>query len=127
MPYNKLLLRLSALFAAVGAILGSHMAGAGSLAFSTIHAHILLVGWLTLFSWSMFYKVYNPIPSLLTTLHVWSGIIGAFGLTIGMWLYYMNPFGLPEAFVTVFFIVGGTILLISFILFVFVTFRKVED
>ncbi|MET3682757.1 hypothetical protein ABID56_000847 [Alkalibacillus flavidus] len=127
MVYSKLLLRLSALFAAVGAILGSHMAGAGSLAFSTIHAHILLVGWLSLFAWSMFYKVYDPVPSLLTTAHVWTGIIGAFGLTIGMWLYYMNPIGLPEPLVTVFFIVGGTILLFSFILFVFVTFRKVEN
>ncbi|WP_342748181.1 hypothetical protein [Virgibacillus ndiopensis] len=47
--YSKILLRFSALFALVGAFLGSHMAGAGGYAFKTVHAHILVVGWLTLF------------------------------------------------------------------------------
>ncbi|GAA0466451.1 hypothetical protein [Alkalibacillus silvisoli] len=126
MNYSKTLLRLSALFAAVGAFIGSHMAGAGGYEFQTVHAHILLVGWLTLFAWSIFYKVYDPAPSLLTASHVWTGVIGAFGLTIGMWLYYVRPFALPDPFVTVFFILGGTILLISFFLFVIVTFRKVD-
>ncbi|WP_027965084.1 hypothetical protein [Halalkalibacillus halophilus] len=124
--YSKLLLRFSALFALVGAYLGSHMAGAGSPAFQTVHAHILLVGWLTLFAWSIFYKVYQPEVGLLVKLHVWTGIIGAFGLTLGMWLYYLRPIGLPDPFVTVFFIVGGTIALIAFFLFVLVVFRKVD-
>ncbi|WP_223155146.1 hypothetical protein [Alkalibacillus aidingensis] len=124
--HSKILLRLSAIFAAVGAFIGSHMAGAGGYEFQTVHAHILLVGWLTLFAWAIFYKVFNPLPSLLTIGHVWTGVVGAFGLIIGMWLYYVRPLGLPDPFVTIFFIAGGTILLISFFLFVLVTFRKVD-
>jgi len=125
--YSKTLLRFSALFAVIGAILGSHMAGAGSYAFKSVHAHILVVGWLSLFAWAVFYKIFTPAKTVVATLHVWSGIIGAFGLTIGMWLYYVNPFNMNDVVTTVFFIVGGTILLISFILFFILTFMKTEE
>jgi len=125
--YSKTLLRFSALFAVIGAILGSHMAGAGSYAFKSVHAHILVVGWLSLFAWAVFYKIFTPAKTVVATLHVWSGIIGAFGLTIGMWLYYVNPFNTNDVVTTVFFIVGGTILLISFILFFILTFMKTEE
>lgn len=125
--YSKTLLRFSALFAVVGAVLGSHMAGAGSYAFKSVHAHILVVCWLTLFAWAVFYKLFTPAKSVVATLHVWTGIIGTFGLTIGMWLYNVNPFNLNTTLTTVLFIVGGTILLISFVLFFVLTFMKTAE
>lgn len=124
--YSKILLRCSALFALVGAILGGHMAGSGSYAFQSVHAHILVVGWLTLFAWAVFYKVFTPEKSMVAILHVWTGIIGAFGLTIGMWFYFVDPFSMNSTFTLIFFIVGGTILIISFILFFILTFMKSE-
>ncbi|HLS09566.1 hypothetical protein [Lentibacillus sp.] len=125
--YSKVLLRFSAIFALIGAFLGSHMAGAGSLAFKTVHAHILVVGWLTLFAWAVYYKIFTPARTIIATLHVWSAIVGAIGLTAGMWLYYVRPFDLADGFVTVFFIVGGSILLLSFALFAVLTFMRTED
>ncbi|MDY0410334.1 hypothetical protein ACFFIS_10985 [Virgibacillus soli] len=125
--YSKTLLRCSALFALIGAILGSHMAGSGGYAFRSVHAHILVVGWLTLFAWSIYYKLYTPVNKLLAALHVWTGIIGAFGLTIGMWLYYVKPFDLSQTLTTILFIVGGTILLISFVIFFLLTFMRTEE
>ncbi|SIC19537.1 Uncharacterised protein [Mycobacteroides abscessus subsp. abscessus] len=50
------------------------------------------------------------------------GMAGALGLTAGMWMYNLNPFQLNETFVMVFFIVGGTLLLLAFLLFVVITF-----
>src|SRR5699024_11097919 len=85
--YSKTLLRLSALFALVGAFLGSHMAGAGGLEFKTLHAHFLVVGWLSLFAWAVFYNVFTPAKTIVATLHVWTAIIGSIGLTVGMWVY----------------------------------------
>ncbi|SDR03158.1 hypothetical protein SAMN05216232_3187 [Virgibacillus subterraneus] len=125
--YSKTLLRFSALFALVGAFLGSHMAGAGSLAFKTVHAHILVVGWLTLFAWAVYYKIFTPANKVLAAFHVWTAIIGSVGLTVGMWLYYLRPFDLADGLVTVFFIVGGSILLLSFLFFAVLTFMKTED
>ncbi|WP_153723507.1 hypothetical protein [Sporosarcina cascadiensis] len=116
------LIRIAAIFGLIGTVLGSHMAGAGSLAFRPIHAHILLVGWLSMFSWGVFYKIYRVRAKKLLTIQGWSGIIGAIGLTTGMWLQFMKPFNINETFALIFYIVGGTVLLISFALFVIVTF-----
>ncbi|GAA0430999.1 hypothetical protein GCM10008983_04350 [Lentibacillus halophilus] len=124
--YSKTLLRFSAVFALIGAFLGSHMAGAGSLAFKTVHAHILVVGWLTLFAWAVYYKLFTPASTVMAALHVFSAIIGVIGLTVGMWLYYLHPFGWPDGLVTVFFIVGGSIMLLSFVFFAVLTFMKTE-
>lgn len=126
--YSKTLLRFSAIFALIGAIIGSHMAGAGGYEFRTVHAHILLVGWLTLFAWAVYYKIFTPANKQLAALHVWTAIIGAIGLNFGMWLYYIRPFNPGDTLVTITFIAGGTILLISFALFAVLTFMKtVED
>lgn len=119
--YSQLLLKFSGVFALIGAILGAHMAGSGSYAFRPVHAHILVVGWLSLFAFSVFYKVFQPKQNVLSALHVWSAIIGTIGLTIGMWLYNVKPFDLPEGFTLAFYIIGGTILLISFALFFILT------
>lgn len=112
----------------LGAYLGSHMAGAGSFVYTSTHAHILVVGWLSLFAWAVFYKVFTPTNEKLAALHVWSAIIGSIGLTAGMWFRYVGPFGIATdgTFSLIFFIVGGTILLISFALFLLLTFMKME-
>lgn len=116
------LIRISAIFGVIGAFLGSHMAGAGSYAFRPIHAHILVVGWLSVFAWGVFYKIYRVRAKKMVAAHGWTAIIGSIGLTAGMWLQFMNPFGVNETFSLIFYIVGGSVLLISFVLFVLVTF-----
>lgn len=127
--YSTILLRVSALFALLGAFLGSHMAGAGSLEFLSVHAHILVVGWLTLFAWAVYYKIFTPANALLAKLHVWSAVIGSIGLPAGMWLRYVGPFGVDKSgtFSLIFFIVGGTILLLSFLFFTILAFSKTEE
>lgn len=116
------LMRIAAIFGLIGTVIGSHMAGAGSYAFRPIHAHILLVGWLSVFSWGVFYKLYAVRSQKLVAIHGWTGILGAIGLTTGMWLQFMQPFGINETFSLIFYIVGGTTLLVAFALFVAVTF-----
>ncbi|WP_017753726.1 hypothetical protein [Calidifontibacillus oryziterrae] len=121
MNNSKLLLRFAGLFGVIGAILGAHMAGAGSYAFRPVHAHILVVGWLSLFAWSVYYKVFQTSQTLLTKLHVWTAIIGSVGLTVGMWLYMVKPFDLPQGLTLTFYIGGGVALLSSYILFFLLT------
>ena len=123
MDRTRFLLKISAIYALIGAFIGSHMAGAGSYAFRAIHAHILVVGWLSLFAFAIFYRLF-PLPkqSILTKVHVWTAFFGTLGLTVGMWLYYMNPFPLPESVNLVIFIIGGTILLVCFIVFTLIVF-----
>lgn len=115
------LIRFAAIFGLIGTVLGSHMAGAGSYAFRAVHAHILLVGWLSMFSWGVFYKIYRVRAKKLITVHGWTAIVGSIGLTAGMWLQFLRPFDVNEVFALIFYIVGGTILLVSFALFVIIT------
>lgn len=66
----KLLLVFSGVFGLIGSVMGAHMAGSGSYALRPIHAHILVVGWLSLFSWSIFYKVFEVKYNALSKFHV---------------------------------------------------------
>lgn len=116
------LIRLAAIMGLIGAFLGSHMAGAGSYAFRPVHAHILVVGWLSVFAWGIFYQVFSVRAKKLVTFQGLTAIIGSVGLSFGMWLQFLQPFNVNEVFALIFYIVGGTILLISFALFVLVTF-----
>ena len=125
--WGKRLIRFAAIFGLIGAFLGSHMAGAGSLAFRPVHAHILVVGWLSLFAWGVYYKAFRIQASSLVAAQALTGIIGAAGLSIGLWLQYLQPFGDSKAIILPIYISGGTILLISFLLFVIVTFVSKEQ
>ncbi|CDQ18686.1 hypothetical protein BN982_00963 [Halobacillus karajensis] len=123
MDRTRFFIRVAAIYALIGAFMGSHMAGGGGLQLSAIHAHILVVGWLSLFAFGIYYKVFSiPKKSKLATAHVWTAFFGVFGLTAGMWLYYTQPIPGMNTFNTIFFIVGGTILLIAFVLFAIMTF-----
>lgn len=121
------LIRIAAIFGFIGTILGSHMAGAGSYAFRPIHAHILLVGWLSMFAWGVFYKVFKVRANKLIVAQGWTAIIGAIGLTAGMWLQFLKPFNVNDLFSLLFYIIGGSILLISFALFVVITFLTEKE
>jgi hypothetical protein len=116
------LIRFAAIFGIIGTFLGSQMSGSMDYSLKPIHAHILLVGWLSVFAWGIFYKVYKIKYKKLVAVHSILGMIGAVGLTLGMWMYTINPFNLNETFILVFFIVGGTLLLLAFLLFVIITF-----
>lgn len=118
---SQILLRFAGVFGLIGAVLGAHMAGSGSYAFRPIHAHILVVGWLSLFAWAVYYKVFQTSQTILTKVHVWSAIIGSVGLTVGMWLYMVKPFNLPEGLTLVLYIGGGVALLVSFVMFFLLT------
>lgn len=121
------LIRIAAIFGLIGTVLGSHMAGAGSPLFRPIHAHILLVGWLSMFAWGVFYKIYKVRANKLIAVQGWTAIIGTIGLTAGMWLQFLKPFDVNELFSLLLYIIGGTILLISFAIFVAITFLTEKD
>ena len=120
--WSKRLIQVSAIMGLIGAVIGSHMAGAGSLAFRPVHAHILVVGWLSVFAWGVYYKAFRVKDSKLVTAQGWTGIIGSIGLSVGLWLQYLQPFGDSKALILPIYIGGGTILLVSFFLFMLVTF-----
>lgn len=116
------LIRFAAIFGLIGTFLGSKMSGDLDYSMRPIHAHVLLVGWLSVFAWGIFYSIYTIKYKVLVTIQSILAMTGAVGLSFGMWMYNLNPFNLNETFVMIFFIVGGSLLLLAFALFVVVTF-----
>lgn len=121
------LIRYAALFGIIGTYIGSKMSGEADYALRPIHAHVLLVGWLSVFAWGIFYKAYKVKYKKLVAVHGWLAIIGSFGLTFGMWMYNLNPFQMNETLVMILFIVGGTLLLLAFLLFAVITFLTEKE
>ncbi|HIW35070.1 MAG TPA: hypothetical protein IAA29_20035 [Candidatus Paenibacillus intestinavium] len=116
------LIRFAAIFGIIGTFIGSQMAGEMDYTLRPIHAHILLVGWLSVFAFGVFYQVFTVKYKWMVTTQSILAMIGAFGLTFGMWMYNLNPFNLNDTFVMIIFIVGGSLLLLAFFLFAVVTF-----
>lgn len=110
----KLLLVFAGIYGLLGTIMGAHMAGSGSYALRPIHAHVLVVGWLSLFSWSVFYQAFDVKYNALSKFHVWTAIIGTTGLILGMFINNVASLGLPDGVTLVAYIGGGVILLLSF-------------
>ena len=121
------LIQFSAIFGFLGTYLGSHMAGQMDYTLRPIHAHILLVGWLSVFAWGIFYSVYTIKYKKLVAFHSILAMLGAVGLTAGMWMYNLNPFNLGDTLVLVLFIVGGSLLLLAFLLFAVITFLTEKE
>lgn len=121
------MIQFSAVFGLIGTFIGSQMAGEMDYSMRPIHAHILLVGWLSVFAWGVFYKLFKVRIKKLVTIHGWLAMTGAFGLTFGMWMYNLNPFNWNETFVMIFFIVGGSLLLLAFLLFLVITFLTEKE
>jgi len=113
----KLLLVFAGIYGLLGTVMGAHMAGSGSYALRPIHAHVLVVGWLSLFSWSVFYQAFDVKYNALSKFHVWTAIIGTTGLILGMFINNVTSFGLPDAVTLIAYIGGGVILLLSFAAF----------
>ncbi len=116
------LIRFAAVSGFIGVLIGSIMSGNLNYALRPVHAHFVLVGWLSVFAWGIFYYSVPVRKLILVKIQSILGMIGAFGLCIGMWLHYLNPLDTNETMNMVFFIVGGSILLIAFFLFIIVTF-----
>ena len=118
LQYSKWLIRLSAIYAVVGGMIGSHMAGSKDYYLTPLHAHILVVGWLTLFAYGVFYRIF-PVPKFtgLAKVQVVTSIIGASFMPVFMLIYTLNRTPLTiTAFISF-----AMILLIGIILFAVLT------
>lgn len=119
--YSKWLMRTAAIYALLGALIGADLAGRQDYSLRPVHAHILVVGWLTLFAYGLFYYIFKEKISMTRTagLHMWTSMIGGGLMPLGMLLYY--KFGGTAALMS--FILPACVLLAGMALFVVLLFR----
>lgn len=112
--FSKWLMRIAAIYGVIGALIGSDLAGRKDYTMVPGHAHILVVGWLTLFAYGMFYHVFKDIGMKKTALlHGWTSIVGGGLMPLSMLVYYKAN----NTMTMLTFIVTASILLVAMILF----------
>lgn len=121
--WGLMLIRFAAIFGLIGVVLGSKMTGDMDYSITPIHAHALLVGWLSVFAWGIFYYIVPMTKPLLMKVQAVAAMIGAIGMTGGMYLYMFHNSG----FTMFLFIVGASVLLLAFLLFIVHTFFVMKN
>ncbi|MCQ6563014.1 hypothetical protein [Paenibacillus mendelii] len=117
--YSKWLIRVAAIYALMGALMGADMAGRKDYSMIPAHAHILVVGWLSLFAYGMFYYVFKEISMKKTArFHAWTSLIGGGLMPIGMLVYNK----MENTATLLGFIIPASVLLIAMALFLVLVF-----
>ena len=101
-----------------GTLMGAWMVFAGESYLSQVHAHINLVGWVTLALFGVFYHVYPKVSELkLAAVHFWTANLSVLTLNIGLWLFFEQQGG--------FLLIrtGTMLVLLSFLLFLLLMWR----
>ena len=88
-------IKVAVLFALTGMALGIHMAITGNHNQPQAHAHINLVGWVTLMLFGLYYKCFPEAGTgKLALAHFWLSTLGAITINVGVYIIYA---GTPEA------------------------------
>ena len=80
---------IAILYALAGMVLGIMMAASGDHSRFPLHAHVQLVGWVTLALYGLVYHAYPRMAeSRLATLHFWLANAGALVISIGVYMVF---------------------------------------
>jgi low temperature requirement protein LtrA len=82
-------IRLSVVYALIGMALGIYMAASGDHGEMPTHAHINLLGYVSMMLYGLFYKFYpHAAEGRLPIAHFWIANVGLIGIAIGIGLFY---------------------------------------
>lgn len=123
MKASKVSFRMAVIFAAAGVLMGIVMAASHNHSVMPAHAHLNLLGWVSLFLFGIFYKLHpHADESVFAKVQVVTWTIGATVLVTGVTLIYTGyPVG--EALAGV----GSIIALIGLVLFARVVFVETSS
>jgi hypothetical protein len=112
MNASSLSFRAAVLFVLAGMVWGIVMAISNDHAAMPAHAHLNLLGWVSLFLFGIFYHLHPALDrSRIAMIQVWIWIAATVVLTVGVALVHTgNPIGDPIAAVGSFVAVAGMVL-----------------
>lgn len=116
-------LRLAALFAVIGMGLGYYMGATEQFAAAPVHAHINLLGWVSMALYGLFYRVQPDAGrGWLPATHFWVALVGLLIFMPALAARLLGGPGLQGA-AALGLIVGPTLTLASMVLFAVIIFR----
>ena len=122
MRLSNSFLRLAVVFILIGVGLGYYMGATQNFTASPVHAHINLLGWVSMFLYGLFYRA-NPeaAEGMLPKVHFWVALVGflIFMPALAIEVLQIQSV-LPLAHIGL--IAGPTIVVIGMILFAIIVF-----
>ncbi|WP_309093293.1 hypothetical protein [Phenylobacterium sp.] len=116
-------LRLGVLFALIGVSLGYWMGVTHQFTVSPVHAHINLLGWVSMFLYGLFYRIVpEAAGGWLPKTHLALAVIGLPVMMIGLTIQLLAVQSLM-ALVPPMMIVGPTLVVLGMFVFAFIVFR----
>ncbi|MBO9502158.1 hypothetical protein [Brevundimonas sp. A19_0] len=127
MKLSNLFLRLAVAFALLGVGLGYFMGATHQFLLSPVHAHINLLGWVSIFLYGLFYRAApEAAAGWLPRVHAGLAILGLPVMMIGLTIQLL---GVPSlmAMVPPMMIVGPTLVVLGMVAFAAVVVRATGD
>jgi hypothetical protein len=123
MRLSNAFLRLAVVFIVIGVSLGYYMGSTQTFTAAPVHAHINLLGWVSMFLYGLFYRA-NPqaAEGWLPRVHFWFALIG-FLIFMPALLIEVLQYQPAIAFAHIGLIAGPTLVVIGMILFAVIVFR----
>ena len=127
MRLSNSFLRLAVVFILIGVGLGYYMGATQNFTAAPVHAHINLLGWVSMFLYGLFYRA-NPeaAEGVLPKVHFWVALAGflIFMPALAIEVLQIQP-ALPLAHIGL--IAGPTIVVIGMILFAIIVFGATRN
>ena len=115
-------LRLAVLYGIAGIGLGLYMAGSGNHAMHPVHAHLNLLGWVTLALFGLFYRAWPAAATTgLAKAHFWLFVPALFVQMVTLTMLYAGYAAIEPVLAAASFVVGA-----GFLCFSVVAWRAVE-
>ncbi|HEY4136285.1 MAG TPA: cytochrome-c oxidase [Alphaproteobacteria bacterium] len=115
---ERFFFRIAVLYALIGMCAGIAMAATQNFAPAPAHAHLLLLGWLSMFVYGIFYKMHPQTQGKLAIAQFWAANVGLWGLVSGIFLIVTGHHQAEPLAA-----VGGLCALLGMILFAVQVFR----
>ncbi len=112
-------MKFAVVFGLVGMVMGIVMGAKHDFTLAPVHAHINLIGWVSMFIAGLFYAVFPSAEGRQSFLHLILSVCGLVLFAPGIAASVMNiPWGVPVA------IAGSMITLLAMLLFAVIVWRS---
>lgn len=124
---DRVFILTGALFAVFGLCLGLWMVAVNNFVYSKIHAHVNLLGWVTLAIYGIVYRLYPAMKdSPLALPHLVCSVAGVIFMNLGWWMFLQNILVGTKLLVIIF--RGGSALgILGVVLFLVIFWLKGKD
>lgn len=120
---SNIFLRLAVLFVLLGVSLGYWMGITHNFVVSPVHAHINLLGWVSMFLYGLFYRAFpDAARGVLPKVHLTLAAIGLPVMMIGL-TFMLTAVPALQPYVPPMMIVGPTMVLLGMFVFAFIVFK----